>query len=108
MNIGFHAPQGEVKEWVIDHVRQKLMDLYHQDKGITKAQVYFREQPDDERNKICEIELMIYGDPLFVHRKAPSFEQASNEVLAELAEKVDEQIRNQGEPPEEITSTVKV
>ena len=109
MNIEFQASQGQVKEWVIDHVREKLMELYHRDKRISRAQVYFREQPDAEGgSKICEIDLSIYGDSLFVRRKAGSFEQASMEVLKELTEKVDEQIRNQGEPPEEITSTVNV
>lgn len=108
MNIEFHAPHGEVKEWVINYLKEQLMELHRKDKQVSRAQVYFRDQPGGPEPKVCEIDLSIYGDSLFVHRNAGSYEQAAREVLAELNRKVDEQIRRQSEPPEEITSTVKV
>lgn len=109
MNIEFQAPQGQVKEWLINHVRNELMKLYHKDKEISRAAVYFREKANDPfHDRICEIDLAIYGDSVFVHRKADSYEQAAREALAELAQKVDTQMKKQNEPPDEVTSTVKV
>lgn len=109
MDMEFHTAVGDVKEWVIDHVKQKLIELHHREKEISRAQVYFREESGEKTgNKICEIDLTIFGSSLFVHRKANSYEQAMHEVLTELTERVEEQVRRQNEPPDEITSSVEV
>lgn len=109
MNIEFYNPSGEVKEWIIDYIKDKLMELHHRDKEISRAQVYFKQQTTAENdNKICEIDLTIYGDSLFVHQKATSYEQAARGAITELSEKVDERISKQSEPPDELTSTVDV
>ena len=110
MNIEFQAPNEQVKEWVLSFVRDKLIEFHQSNKDISRAQVYFREEANTNKevNKVCEIDLTIYGNSLFVQRKAGSFEQASKEVLAELAKKLEAQNRSQNEPPDEITSTVKV
>ena len=109
MNIDFFVADGEVKEWVIDLVKEKLLELYQLEKNISKARVNFKEQTESEGGtSVCEIELTIYGNSLFVHRNAASFEQAAREVMTELEERVKEQMRNQNQSFEEITSTVSV
>lgn len=109
MNIEFHNPKDVVKEWIIIYIRDKLMELYQRDKEISKAQVYFKEQISSENNnKICEIDLTIYGDSLFIHCKATSYERAARDAIQELTQKIDEQIKKHGEPPDQITSTVEI
>ncbi|HEY0678836.1 MAG TPA: HPF/RaiA family ribosome-associated protein [Chitinophagaceae bacterium] len=89
MNIEFHAPHGQVKEWVINYAKDHLMKLHRHDQDISRAQVYFREKADQrDGGKICEIELTIPGGSLFVHRQAVNYEQALRKVLEELANKV--------------------
>lgn len=109
MNIEFHVPEGQVREQLIDVVKQKLMDMYHS-QGISRAQVYFKEQTGKGEKKVCEIELSLYGDIIFVHRKARKFEQAANEVLKELARMTGALAMKLklNEPPDEIMSTVKI
>lgn len=109
MNIEFHTPHGEVKEWVINYVKDELIELYHRDNEIKRAEVYFNEQTDGlTRYQVCEIDLAIYGELLIVERKADSYDQAVRDALKELSEKVDEQIRIRNRLLDEITSTVKV
>ncbi|MDP4252260.1 MAG: hypothetical protein Q8918_19350 [Bacteroidota bacterium] len=109
MNIEFQTPsQGLVKEWILKSIRDKLVEFHQRDKEISKATVCFKEQAGLKTGEfVCEILLTIFGDSLFVHRSADSFEQAARLVLTELSEKVDKIIK-QRETPDEITSTVKV
>jgi putative sigma-54 modulation protein len=108
MIIEFQTPQGEVKKWVLDFVRDKLVELHKRDREIVRAQVYFREMNGKKNEKVCEIDLTIFGDSIFVHRKADSFEKASRMAIDDLTEKIDEQIKKRNEPPDVVTSTVKV
>lgn len=108
MNIEFHMPHGRVAEKIINAVRDKLISLYRSYKVISRAEVYFKEQGRTDRNKFCEIDLTIYGSSLSVQRSAGSFEQATGKTLKAIAEKVNEQISRLHEPPDIITSTVKV
>ncbi len=108
MNIEFHTPHGQIKEWILNSTRDKLLEFHLRDKEISKATVYFKEQAGPKREEYaCEILLSIFGDSIFVRRSADSFEQAAMLVLTELSEKVDKIIK-QRETPDEITSTVKV
>jgi len=108
MNIELDIPKGAVKEWVISYASDKLMELHKRDSEISSAKVCFKLPTTDNESKICEISLTIYGDSLFVHRKAASFEQAVFDALKDLTLKVDKQISVRNEPPDELTSTVKV
>ncbi len=109
MTIEIHSPQGQVSQWVIDYVKEKLMEFYHRDREIARAQVYFRQIEDNPLGTdVCEIQLTIYGNSLFIHRTAGSFEMASREAIEELTSRIDDQIGKQKEPPDQATSTVKV
>ena len=102
MNIEFHMPHGRVAEKVVKSVRDNLIKLYR------RAEVYFKEQGRTERNKFCEIDLTIFGSSLSVQRSAPSFQQATAKTLKAVTDKVNEQIEKLNQPPDIITSTVRV
>lgn len=101
-------PHGRVGEKVIKTVRDNIIKLYRSYKNISRAEVYFKEQGRTERNKFCEIDLTIFGSSLSVQRSATSFQQATAKTLKAVADKVNEQIGKLHEPPDVITSTVRV
>lgn len=109
MNIDFHTPKHEVHSWIINYVKDQLVQLHQKDKTISKAEVFFREEkPEDGGNKICEIALAILGDSVFLSRGSDSFEKASRLLMHAVNQRLDEHIKLQNEPPDLITSTVKV
>ncbi|MFI5195867.1 MAG: hypothetical protein ACHQD8_02140 [Chitinophagales bacterium] len=109
MTIEFHNPADAIPEWIIGDIKKKLTDLHHQDKEISRAQVYFQKQPVAfDGDYVCEIELTIFGSSIMVHRNADSYALASREVLKELSEQVQKQIQKQNELPDEIVSTVDI
>ena len=109
MNIELHAPPGKVKEIVFTQIKEWLMQIHIRDKEISRAEVCFKEAKEGEQAiKICEIHLTIYGESLFARREAPSFFKAFKKVQKDLNEKIDRQVKNQKEPPIEITSTVDI
>jgi len=100
---------GQVKIWLLDFVRDQLISFYKQDTAITGARVSFREQDSlVENNKICEIELTIYGNNIIASRGAASYNMAVKEVLAVLDFDVQQHLQEQKEPPDIVVSTVKV
>ena len=109
MTIEFHFPQGKVEEHVLDFVKKNLVEFHQKDKEISRAEVYFKEQPTKPgTQKICEIDLTIYGDSLFVRRLAATFREAAKQAVETLAKEVALQIKSQYELPDEVVSTVKV
>lgn len=109
MTIEFHLPYQKVKEWVTDYVRTKLTDFHHLNETISRAEVFFKEEPAaTSGTKKCEIELTVYGDSLFVSRSGESFEQASRDAIEALAVEVEKQANQNTEPPDTVTSTVEV
>ncbi len=108
MNIEFHMPHGRVTEKIVKSVRDNLIKMYRSYKNISRAEVYFKEQGRTERNKFCEIDLTIYGSSVSVQRSAVSFQQATAKTLKAIADKVNEQIDRLNQPPDIITSTVRV
>ena len=109
MTIEFFTPQGEVSEHIIQFIKEKLMEFYHRDNEIYGAEVVLKNKlisPGSDH--ICEITVSIYGELLMVHRSAANYIQATRDVLKELSLKVDEFLQRQKEPPDQITSTVKV
>ena len=109
MTIEFFTPHGEVPEHVIVFIKERLMEFYHRDHEIYGAEVVLKNQQiGPGSDHICEITLAIYGEVLMVHRSADNYIQAARNVLEELSIKVDEFLQRQKEPPDQITSTVKV
>lgn len=108
MTIEFHAPHGKVKEWVIDYLKNKLVQLHHINAAISRAEVYFKEDNTPGQEKICEIDLTIYGESLFTRRSAGSYEEASREAADALAADIARQTGGDNELPDKVTSTVKV
>jgi ribosome-associated translation inhibitor RaiA len=109
MTIEFFTPHTEVPEHIILFIKEKLMEFYHRDNEIFGAEVVLKNKVISPGNDhVCEITLSIYGEVLMVHRCADNYMEASRNVLDELSLKVDEFLQRQKEPPEQITTTVKV
>jgi len=109
MTIEFFTPQGEVPEHIIQFIKEKLMEFYHRDNEIYGAEVVLKNKPiGSGSDHVCEITISIFGEVLMVHRSADNYIQAARDVLEELSRKVDEFLQRQKEPPDQITSTVKV
>lgn len=85
MNIEIEFPNGQVKHWIIDHVRAQLIDLHHSFRDISKVRVLFKDFLNDGHdNKVCEITLQNGNDSLFFHTMSRSYEQAARTTLSEL------------------------
>lgn len=109
MCIEIHAPHSDIDESLLIQVKEKVLSFSHIMKDIVKAHVFFREDvPGNTENKVCEIKLILYGDVLFVHRRAARFEEAAWQALADLEKQVTEQVRLQHELPDDINSSVRV
>jgi hypothetical protein len=103
MTIEFHAPKGQVKEWIMIYLMRKLIDLHNNDQDIARVQVYLREQTPGLKS--CAIDVTIYGDSLFVSRTASTYDEAALHALIECQNKLP-QMKQQ--PPIQIISTVSV
>lgn len=106
MHIEFHTPAGEIKEWLIEHFKEQLVQFHHYEPAISRAQVYFKHS--DQDGKICEVDIPIFGNSIFIHRVSSSYEQAMQEVLQELRLKVKERYESRKELPDEVTSSVEI
>jgi putative sigma-54 modulation protein len=106
MHIEFHTPAGEIKEWLIEHLKEQLVQFHHYEPAISRAQVYFRHSEVD--GKICEIDIPIFGSSIFIHRVSSSYEQSMREVLQELKIMVIERYESRKDLPDEVISSIEV
>jgi hypothetical protein len=108
MNIEFDYPFGEIKSWVIDHIRNELIEWHHLENSITRAHVIFREDGENHQMKVCEIKIPGFGSELFIHASGESYDEASREMLHKLRDRITERIKGNLEPPDFMTSSVNV
>lgn len=109
MTIEFHMPAGEVPEWLVNNLKEKLAELHRQDKAIGRAEVYFRKSCDASGDSFsCAVELAIFGSSIMVEKTAHSYPHAVAELIKELQIRVRHDIDEQRQPPDEVKSTVDV
>jgi ribosome-associated translation inhibitor RaiA len=109
MTIEFFTPHGEVPEHVILFIKERLMEFYHRDHEIYGAEVVLKNKVISPGNDhVCEITLSIDGEVLMVHRSADNYIEAARNVLDDLSLKVNEFLQRQKEPPDQVTTTVRV
>jgi ribosome-associated translation inhibitor RaiA len=107
--IDVHAPNSDIHESMLTQLKEKVLSFTHNMKDIVKAHVFLREDnPTTTENRICEIKLTLYGDVLFVHRRAASFELAAEQAVCDLEKQVAEQVKLQHDLPDDINSSVRV
>jgi len=109
MTIEIHSPNLQVSEKLIKKIDKKALTLSHLGEKISRTEIYLSEDNTlTKENKSCKIRLTIFGDELFVHKYADSFEKAAMSAIRVLKRslKRKQEVRNQ--LPDEITSTVKV
>lgn len=109
-DIEFHTPYGKVSEDLIDEVRKGILALSHMNRDISRAEVLMKQDEtiNAVENKICEIKLTVYGDDLLSHSRTNSFRKSARESVKELEKLVREQVKRKQQPPDEMTSTVKI
>jgi hypothetical protein len=109
MTIEMHAPQDRIPAGVINQNRNNVLELYHLDPNISRAEVFFHESStftgSEPRGNIL---LTIYKDNIFVSRSGENYTQASQEVLKELKRFIKSRHEAKASLPEELTSTVSV
>jgi len=110
MIIEFHTLQVKVTDTLINHIKGELIRLSHIQDKISRAEVKLTEMNEliPPANKKCEIRLAIYGSSITCQRITGDFKKSANEVIRELKKLVKEQVKNEKEPPDEMTSTVNV
>lgn len=110
MTIEFHTAYGKVSEKLVSDIRNEILKLSHIYKDISRAEVLLKydETIIPAENKICEIRLTVYGDNLLAHSRTENFEDSAKEAIKELKRMVKQQVKKQNEPPDEMTSSVKV
>ncbi|HET9746270.1 MAG TPA: hypothetical protein VFP97_11195 [Chitinophagaceae bacterium] len=109
MTIEFYNPQGEVPEYVISFIKEKLMEFYHRDNQIDDAEVVLRHQHISAGvDYVCEMTLNLYGESLMVHRSGNSYLQTAREVINEIAIQVESFYQRRKDLPEQLHTTVKV
>ena len=109
MTIEIHAPEGQVKEWLIGYLKEELTALHRRQPVISRAEVHLREAGvEQEQMHICEIAINAFGEAIFVRREGDSFEVAARHAMEEVKEMVEKQTRRQSEPPDEVIITVDV
>lgn len=110
MTIEFHTAYGKVPEKLVSDIRNEILELSHLNKDISRAEVLLKEDETiiPAENKICEIRLTVYGDDLLAHARTENFKNSAKEAIKELKKMVKQQVKKQKEPPDEMTSSVKV
>ncbi len=109
MTIEIHSPNLQVKQEVLTGIEKKLMSLSHLSEKISRAEIFLTEDATlIKQNKVCRIRLDIFGDALFVQKNAVSFEKASSDAIKILKKRLKQKAEHKNEPPDEVTSTVKV
>src|SRR5437764_12579936 len=106
MTIEFHTPHGHVKEWILTFLMRRLMQLNNKDPKISRTQVYLRDVEGGEKS--CAIDVTIFGDSLFFHHRAASFEEACLYVLHQLEEKLLIHISKHNQADVERVTTVTI
>jgi len=109
MTIEIHSPNLQVKQGVLTRIEKRLMRLSHLGEKISRAEIFLTEDNTlMKQNKVCKIRLDIFGDTLFVHKHAKSFEIAASDGVKVLRRRLKQKAERNNETPDEVTTTVEV
>lgn len=109
MTIEIHSPPLKVSEKTLDFIKKKVTDLSHAGENISRAEIFLiEENVPGTKTEGCKIRLDIFGDTLFVHQTANTFEKAARSAIKILRGMLKKRFEARGLPPDKITTTVKV
>ena len=109
MTIEIYSPNLKISEKLIKGIEKKLVTLSHLGGRVSRAEVFLTiDDTLPKENRVCKIRLDIPGDTLFVHKNGISFENAVTEAIKILKRLLKKTTEHRNEPPDEITSTVKI
>jgi len=109
MLIEIHSPNLKVDDETLDRVKRKVLSLSHLSEKVSRAEIFLTEENErPKENKTCKIRLDIFGDTLFVHKDADTFENAAVSAVKTLKRRLKKRDEQRSEPPDEIISTVNI
>ena len=109
MTIEIRSPHLKPGKKILAVIEKKVLTLAHLSEKVSRAEIFLEtDNPLIRENKVCKIRLDIFGDTIFVHKKAKSFEEAATSAVRVLKKRLKRKKENRNEPPDEITSTVEV
>lgn len=110
MTLEFDTSYKKVPEKLVTKIRNEMLKLSHTNKNISKAEILLKEDESMEwaENKVCEIRLIVSGDNLFIHSRTDGFEKSAKKAIKDLKGMLQQEVKEQKELPDEVTSTVKV
>jgi hypothetical protein len=110
MLIEFDTEVAKVSDKLIDYLREELLKMEHAFPHISRAEVRLKTDKDfiPTADKICSIRLEVTGNDLMSYRRANTFRNAAHGAVNELWPLVEDELKHLNEPPDIITSTVKV
>lgn len=89
MIIEFFTPDGGVNELIIKYVRDEIIKLHRQHKGISRADISFRQKTRKTgKEKMCEISLFVAGNTIHAKGTCKHFDRACQKAIASLNENV--------------------
>ena len=108
MTIEIHSPGVQVEKSLVKKIETKLVKLSHISEKISRSEVYLtREKVLSKKDKACKIRLDIFGDTLFVHKHAETFEKAAMDAIKVLKKLLKQKAELHNEPEPDILTTVK-
>jgi len=109
MKIEFNLIHAEVSGYIIDFVRDKLMEFHRENKEVANAEVSFRQTPGELKNNyVCQVVTTLFGESLLVQRSSSSYLQSARNVIKEISIHIEELLKRINEPPEEVITTVNI
>ncbi len=94
MNIVFVSMDDSENYALQSTITRKLVDLHCRYPSMRGAQVNFRRQRDKAgADKVCEIDLTHYGEPISIGKHATSYDLAAYEAIAGLTRKLEKSTR---------------
>jgi ribosome-associated translation inhibitor RaiA len=109
MTIEIHAPNLQVNEKTIESIEKNVMRLCHLGENISRAEIFLtQDAASGKEDKICKVRLSIFGDDLFVSKKAESFGKAAAAATKALKNVLNKKQEVRNGLPDELTSTVDV
>lgn len=89
MIIEFYTPDSGISETTITSIRDAIVKLHREHKGISRAEVSFKQRMRQKSlEKTCEIDLFISGNSIIAKATSKNFEHAAKKAIDDLNETV--------------------
>jgi len=109
MIIEINSPILKVSHEAATAMERKVMRLARSGEKISRAEIFLTEENSTvKENKNCKIRLDIFGDTLFAHKTAETFERAAESGIKILKKMLKGNSGQRNVLPDEIITTVNI